>query len=836
MGPSGHSIIAQLYPIAGSASLKAYLPLMIASILLGLLVAFGQGVTATAELRGLVQDENGGPVAGVTISLRAPDGATLRGVSDETGHFSMTRLSTGNAAVTLSKTGFFQLKDARVGLGAGVNEATFILAREQELHERIDVIAPVGSIEAGSVSQEQVLTAREIRETPMPSSHTLQNALPALPTVVQDSSGNLHVAGARSRDTQYLLDGFEAGDPVTGEFTSRINVDGVQTVTVEPGQMDARYAHPGAGVVNIETQPGDDRWRFTTTNFLPDLSFQSGVQLGNWYPRFTFSGPIIKGRLWFSDALSWQHSLEIIPELPRKQNESTRTAADNLMRLRFKLNNVHLLESSFLWNGSKNTYDGLTAFSPAPTTTTNTGGRYLVSLKDQISLGRTLIELGVARDGAETRRLPQGVEAYTFLPEGPRGNYFEDYWDHKQRWQFLGNVFLPSRRWFGAHDLQAGFKADSVRLDRDANRRSIQVLRADYSLSRESWFDGPSHLALSNVEGGLYVQDAWRVLRPLVVQLGSRLDWDRMSERVGLRPSIGLDWVPWRSGSTKFVAGYGVYSGQPDLALMAQSLDQERVDLFYPPAAISESYTPTVRRTRFLAPPDALEMPRFTTATLGAEQQLPDHTRLGVHWIRRDQHNGFIFDNAPPPETDNVFYLRNTREDRYRALDVSLAHSIAGKGEFSVDYVRSVARSNKVLEYSVLQLQGGPQASGRLGWDAPNRVVSHGSIQTNLWGLLFSYFYEYRTGFPFSVIDASDQVVGPPNQSRFPDYWNLNAAAEKRVKWRNREWAVRLAVINVTGHDNANAVINNVDSTNFGQFGGGQRRAFTARLRLVGRH
>src|SRR5262249_31432142 len=187
-GRAEQLIIAQLYPIAGSTSLKAYLPLMIASILLGLLLALAQGVTATAELRGLVQDENGGPVAGVTISLRAPDGATLRSVSDETGHFSMTRLSTGNAAVTLSKAGFFQLKDARVGLGVGANEATFILAHEQELHERIDVISPVGSIEADSVAQEQVLTAREIRETPMPSSHTLQNALPAVPTVVQDSS------------------------------------------------------------------------------------------------------------------------------------------------------------------------------------------------------------------------------------------------------------------------------------------------------------------------------------------------------------------------------------------------------------------------------------------------------------------------------------------------------------------------------------------------------------------------------------------------------------------------------------------------------------------------
>ena len=802
------------------------------SILLALLLTAAQA--PIAELRGLVLDENAAPVAGVAISVRASDGTTWRSFSDGTGRFTLARVDAGNAAVTLNKPGFFQLKDAPLALAAGANEATFTLAHEQELHERIDVISPIASVQPDSIPQEETLTAREIREIPMPSSHTLQNALPALPTVLQDSSGRLHVAGARTRDTQYVLDGFEIGDPVTGEFSPRINVDGVQTATVQPGQVDARYAHPGAGVVNIETQSGDDHWRFTTTNFLPDLSFQSGVRLGNWYPRFTFSGPVIKGRLWLSDALSWQHSLEVIPELPRKENASTRTAGDNLMRLRLKLNDVHLLESSFLWNGSKNTYDGLTAFAPAPTTTTYTGSRSLISLKDQISFGRTLIEVGVARDTVEARRMPQGSEAYTYLPEGPRGSYFEKTYEFKERWQWLGNVFLPSRRWIGTHDLQAGFKIDQIHMDRDANRRPIQVLRSDFTLSRESFFGGPAHLALSNAQGGIYVQDSWRIRRPVMVQLGSRLDWDRTVGRIALRPSIAFNWIPSRLSAAKFVAGIGVYSEQTDLALFAQGLGQERIDFFYPQDPTTGN--PTVQQTRFLLPTGSFQMPRFTTTTLGWEQQLREHTRVQVHWIHRDQHEGFVFENAPASETENLFFLRNAREDRYRAFEISLGQAILGKADFSVDYIRSVARSNKVLEYSVLQLDGGPQGAGRLAWDAPNRIVSHGSAQTNLWNLLLSYFFECRTGFPFSVVDARDQIVGAPNQSRFPAYWNLNVAAEKRIKWRNREWAVRLAVINATGHNNANAVINNVDSPNFLQFGGGQRRAFTARLRLVGRH
>ena len=40
---------------------------------------------------------------------------------------------------------------------------------------------------------------------------------------------------------------------------------------------------------------------------------------------------------------------------------------------------------------------------------------------------------------------------------------------------------------------------------------------------------------------------------------------------------------------------------------------------------------------------------------------------------------------------------------------------------------------------------------------------------------------------------------------------------------------------NATGHHNYSSVINNVDASNFPTFGGDEHRAFTARLRWVGK-
>jgi hypothetical protein len=101
--------------------------------------------------------------------------------------------------------------------------------------------------------------------------------------------------------------------------------------------------------------------------------------------------------------------------------------------------------------------------------------------------------------------------------------------------------------------------------------------------------------------------------------------------------------------------------------------------------------------------------------------------------------------------------------------------------------------------------------------------------------LLFSYFSEYHTGFPFSAVNSQYQLVAIPNGFHYPAYFNLSIGAEKRFPFRGYQWAVRLSVINATGHHNYNSVINNVDAPNFLAFAGGQGRAFTGRLRFVGR-
>src|SRR6266568_1987331 len=233
----------------------------------------------SADCTGVVLDENGVPVAAAQVKLEDATGRPYRAETDAAGRFAFHNLSSGDYKAEARKEGFFVLAGQAVTLHAGNNELSFVLNHEQEVREKVQVTAPSNQIDTQDTSQRSTLSARDIRDIPVPNTHMLQPSLVALPEIVQDHRTNLHVAGARSGDTQYLLDGFEIGDPVSGTLTARFNIDATRTAEVQTGRIGATYPHSGAGILSLATPDGDDRWRFGTTNPTPGVNVQHGVHL-----------------------------------------------------------------------------------------------------------------------------------------------------------------------------------------------------------------------------------------------------------------------------------------------------------------------------------------------------------------------------------------------------------------------------------------------------------------------------------------------------------------------------------------------------------------------------
>ena len=131
----------------------------------------------------------------------------------------------------------------------------------------------------------------------------------------------------------------------------------------------------------------------------------------------------------------------------------------------------------------------------------------------------------------------------------------------------------------------------------------------------------------------------------------------------------------------------------------------------------------------------------------------------------------------------------------------------------------------------------GPQQSGPLPWDTPNRVISWGWLPFLVpwfkknWD--FVYTLDWQTGFPFTAVDANHVVVGAAGGQRFPDYAAFSPGLEWRFHFRGSYFGLRGVIENITDSENPAVVNNVIASPQYGTFSEFRGRAFTARIRLI---
>jgi hypothetical protein len=799
-----------------------------------------------ASVDGQVLDENGVPVVAAQLRLETASGKSYRAESDGAGRFTLRNIPAGDYKLEVRKEGFFVLTNATLKLQAGPNDLVLTINHTQEVHEQVQVTAGANQIDPQDTSQRDTLSARDILNVPVPSTHVLAESLVALPEVTQDNSGSLHVAGARSGETQYVLDGFEISDPTNNTLTARFNVDATRAAEVETGRIGAEYAHSGANILSLATPDGDDRWRFGTTDPVPGINIQEGWHLGNWYPRFTSSGPIVRGKFWFSDSISVQHTFAVIHGLPAGQpNTSEEWAGDNLLRLQYNFTPKHILHVNFLYNRAHDNNLGLDALDPQSTTTTANQERYFGAVKDQIWLHDTLFDFGIAADKSTLDYSPQGTLPYILLLQGTAGNFFETLDQRGRRFQAIAGVTAASRHWHGTHQLVAGANVADVDFLQTAQRSEIQALNltdvfgnpcssATQSgcLVRQTTFSGPANPYVSNTQAGGYAQDTWSLSRFLVLQGGIRSDWDRFTQSAIVEPRVSANILPLGDDRSKISLGWGIYDVPLNLSVIGQAFDQRQIDTFYNPAGLIVE-GPVV--SQFALPAGGLQQPRFTNTSAGWQQKVAHGTLVGLDLLARNGYHGFAYLDQQPTQPGGIFLLEDQRKDRYRAATISGRHIFSDDMQFYGAYTRSVTHSNEALSPTLGSIFYSPELPGPLAWDAPNRFLSWGWAPTHIWKIQLSYFLEYRTGYPYTAVNLQQELVGLPDSLRFPAFVNLNLGIERKFTLRGYIWAARVEGVNVLGRQNPNTVVNNVDAPTFGSFAGGQGRAATLRIRFVGR-
>jgi hypothetical protein len=808
-------------------------------LLLGaVLLAGAQNPAAGAPVLLTVVDENDLPVPDAQVVLSEPGSPPVQLRTDSIGRCAYLLHQESPYQLRVEKPGFYQTLESQVDPAR--QTVKLALTHEAVVQQQIDVVASTSGIDPEQTSDSSVLNIEEITNVPYPTSRDIRNLLPFNPGVVQDSAGQTHVAGSPTYATLDVLDGFDIRSPVSGALAMRVSADAVRSIDTQSTRYPVEFGRATGGVVAFYTGMGDNKFHFNATDFVPSVRNLNGLRFDKLVPRVTFSGPLARNRAWFLDGLEMEYDDIYIPGLPLGADSNRLLRGSNLTKFQVNLPSANILSAGLIVNGYHSPYDGISILTPQMSTTRNDSPAWLPYVREQHTFsGGALLDVATGavhfRDGYE----PHGNSPYQITPETSQGSYFENAVAHSNREETTAALYLPARSWLGRHELKAGAELGFVGFDESVSRAPISYLREDTTKLRQSVFPQQAPFSRHNLEAGLYLQDHWLARPGLVVEPGLRFDWDEILRRPLFSPRLAFAYSPpGAESTTKLSAGIGLYYEHTQLEVLERALAGVRYDTSY----AADGKTPLGAPTQVVFTANdasSLTQMRALNWSVGLERKLPGSLYVGANFMQKRASDGFTYAlQGVSQPLQQTYLLTNQRQDHYYSAEFNARRTFANGYTLFASYTHSSARTNAALDYMPTLSVLGPQQSGPLTWDTPNRVVSWGWLPLLLPKLKkswdFVYTLDVHSGFPFTAVDANQTVVGPAGGQRFPEYVSFSPGLEWRFHLRGSYFGLRGVLENATNSSDPYVVNNNVDSPAYGTFTEPLGRAFTTRIRLIG--
>ena len=806
-------------------------------LLLHAALAGAQTPSARSPVEISAADENGVAVAGASITVIEPGRPPLHLRTNFAGRLRFTPQTEAPYSIQAAKPGFYQSEQSDVDPAAA--SVRIVLTHEQIVQEQVNVTASSPGIDPARVSDEMTLNTPEIVNIPYQTSRDIRYLLPFYPGVVMDSTEQVHVNGAETWETLDTIDGFDVRSPGAGTLDMRVSADAVRSIDQEGTRYPVEFGRSTGGVIAFYTGMGDNKFRFNATNFIPSARDLNGIRFDKFVPRFTFSGPLKRNRAWWFDGLELEYDNNYIAELPANADTNHLARGSNLVKVQTNLTPKNIVTAGLLFNDYHSPYEGLSALVPQVSTTKRNVIGWLPYLRDQWSFVRgALLDIGVGemryRDGHE----PHGDTPYEITPELTQGSYFENLTSRSDRLQGSAELYLPPLHLAGQHDLRLGGDLDQVNYNQNQVRTPVTYLREDRSRIRQSTFAAAPPFTIHNPEWGAYAEDRWKLRHGWLIEPGLRFDWDSIVRQPLFSPRIAGVYVPRKGGgNTKISAGVGVYYDHTQLEYLAQTYAGVRFDTYFGGDGVT--VTGPGQMTTFTVDKRQLRDPRALNWSIALEQKLPWKLYGEANLLFKRTADVFTF---APPAGPAVFagnyQLTNARTDHYRSEEFDLRRQFAGDYTVFVAYTHSSARTSAALNYLPTPSPLGPQQSGPLSWDVPNRTISWGWLPTPLprfrksWD--FVYLLDWRSGYPYTAVNAAGVVMGAAGAYRFPSNINFSPGLEWKFHFHGQYYGLRGVMENALDRTNPLVVNNVVDSPQFGTFSEFQGRALTARIRLIG--
>lgn len=768
------------------------------------------------NIKGIVLDFQKLGLPGVQLILESKS-SKVEQYTDTSGSFSFNDLSPGPYTITANMMGFEKATiDNIIVKPNQTTEITITLQFSLSKQDSITVLAepPILNPKAASVVQE--IINDDFSNAPL-QAKKFQEVLPLIPTVVRGPDGQINMNGARANESTLLVNGSNVTDPVTGTFAMELPVEAIQTVQTYTNSYSAEYGKYIGGVVKINTLAGNNRWQIKFNDFTPRLRFRKhsiqGIEA--FTPRLVISGPIIKSKLFISQAINYNFVRTTIYDLKIPDNETKYSNFNSLTQLDYNINERNNLSITFSIFPQITTNFGINQLHPPEVSPEQRQfGWNFASFFRRMSNSGAIFENIIGIKRFETKMLPDTENEAYLTTEGFFGNYFNKQIRNSYRYAFLNTYTFKPYKWYGDHITKVGTEINYITYEGETIYYPIIIYRKDKSISRRIIFSEPASLGQDTIEWSAFIQDSWIITPKLTFDSGTRLDGNTLIEKVALAPRIALVYSPFISTRTLIRAGIGIFYDKlllnaPDFVNLPK-----RTEFFYPKDGTSYSiiYDYEIKAN--------LKLPYSITYNIELDQPIFKNAIVRLNYMQRNNYNELLVSPLIDNFSDATLLLSNDGHSIYKSLELTLRYDF--QNSFIIfSYIRSNTKgdlNNFAKLFSDLQnpiiL---PNYYSLLETDNPHRILIWGVLHLP-YKIVFSPIFEYHTGFPFSSVNEDYNYVGNIQGYRFPNFAQLDIRLTKNFTYKKYEIIAGFKVYNLLDRFNPRDVINNIDSPNFNKF------------------
>jgi hypothetical protein len=811
----------------------------------------------TQDLKGEVVNEKGEAIAGAVCTLRGPvlPEQGLSKTTGENGEFAFQGLVPGAYELTCAAVTYQPI--ARSGIEVTQAQAPFVqvvLPAEIVIREKVEVRDKAPTVGLETTSPPATLRAPQLRTLPL-TQQKFKAALPLVPGVVRTPDGKMNIKGQVETQGMLLVDSAETVDPVTGSFAIEIPLDAVESLEVHKTAYLVEYGRFSGGLTSIQTKPPSNQWNFELNDFVPTPRIRSGhlVGIADNAPRLSFTGPLWRSRLNFSESFTYELVKQPVRGLAWPKNEIKTQGYNSFTNFQYIFSPQHFLTANVNLFPLRQQFADVNSLVPQSASSDYGQRGYSVAITDRALLasGGVLTTL-VKFTRFSSYAHGQGPEDMLVTPNGWGGNFFNAWSRTSNQQEVLQSYQFPRWQRWGRHAVKLGGDFVHRSYLGDSRSRPVQLLTTEGALAGQIDFSGPTSLAAEDTELAAFAQDHWVLNDQLALDYGLRFSGQTIGETAAFAPRAGVVYSPGKGGKTIFRAGVGIFNDRvPLLAGDFTSNPTRTVRFFDPqgqplgsPLVFRNAYVKVGEGGQRIIPPGRTlgSTPYNLTWNLELNRELAPHVVLRFSYLSSRTFDQFVVDPLVVPGSEPILLLTNTGGSRYHEFESTLRVHASSRTDLNCSYVWSLARGDLntltqifvPFEQPVIR----PNFYADLPSNVPHRVVTWGRFKLPR-EVTVSPILDVHSGFPYSVNDVLQNYVGAPNSRRFPAFFSLDLQLTKDfrvpvIPWLNKH-KVRgaLQIFNITNHSNPRDVYANVASPYFGRFAGFQHRLYEASLDII---